>query len=201
MNTHKNKIFTKDQIDKIGNTIIYLSHGLTDLNKTKILKLLFILEEASIKKYGYPFFNIDFQLWKHGPVVKDIYIDLCEETPNLLKDYILRDSQTTSNFVAKKPFCDDEFSDNDIEILDRIVSFAKQKNAKYLVNHTHDQNSLWRKSAIKYGILESLENELINSTDFEIDFNLLFENAESNYFKERYEEAKDNREFVRQLKN
>jgi uncharacterized phage-associated protein len=201
MNAYNNKGFTKDQINKIGNAIIYLSQTLTGLNKTKILKLLFLLEEASIKKYGYPFFNIDFQLWKHGPVVKDIYIDLCDENPNLLDEFIKRDVQDASNFIAKKTFCDDEFSDNDIEVMDLIATFAKQKNAKYLVNHTHDHNSLWRKSAIKYGILELLEGELMNSTDYEIDFNLLFENAESNYLKERFEASKENREFVRQLKN
>ncbi|MBO9566049.1 MAG: SocA family protein [Niastella sp.] len=200
METNKNKAFTKDQIDKIGNSIIYLSQTLSDLNKTKILKLLFLLEEASIKKYGTPFFNIDFQLWKHGPVAKDIYIDLCEESPNLLDEYIKRDTQNASNFVAKRSFSDDQFSDNDIEIMDKVVAFAKQKNATYLVNHTHDHNSLWRKSAIKHGILELLEKELVNSTDLEIDFNLLFDNAELSYLRERYEEAKDNRAFIRQLK-
>ena len=48
----KDIAFNKDQIDKIGNTIIFLSKNMGDLNKTKILKLLFLLEEASIKKYG-----------------------------------------------------------------------------------------------------------------------------------------------------
>src|SRR5437762_1520053 len=107
--TSKNRAFTKDQINKIGNAIIYLSEKITDLNKTKILKLLFLLEEACIKKYGHPFFGIDFQLWKHGPVVKDIFIDLSDESPTLLKEFIERDPQNPMNFTAKTEFCDDEF--------------------------------------------------------------------------------------------
>src|SRR6266540_4153637 len=95
--TPKNKVFTRDQINKIGNAIIYLSGKITDLNKTKILKLLFLLEEASIKKYGHPFFGIDFQLWKHGPVVKDIFIDLSDENPTLLNDFIERDPENSLN--------------------------------------------------------------------------------------------------------
>ncbi|HUB59364.1 MAG TPA: type II toxin-antitoxin system antitoxin SocA domain-containing protein [Puia sp.] len=67
--------YTKEQIDKIGNTIIYLSQHIRDLTKTKILKILFLLEEASIKRSGQPFIGIDFQLWKLGPVAKDIFID------------------------------------------------------------------------------------------------------------------------------
>lgn len=194
----KDKSFTKDQINKIGNAIIYLSGSITELNKTKILKLLFLIEEATIKKYGRPFFGIDFQLWKHGPVAKDIFIDLSDEKPTLLAEYIEKDPANATNFKAKKPFCDDEFSDNDIALLDAIIDFAKDKPAAYLVKHTHGKNSLWRKSAIQCGVLEILENELKNSTEHEIDFNLLFEGQ--TYLKDRFEDSKENIEFIRQLK-
>ncbi len=196
----RNKAFTRDQINKIGNAIIYCSQKIPDLNKTKILKLLFVIEEACIKKFGHPFFGIDFQLWKFGPVAKDIYIDLSDE-PILLKDFITRDSNNSSNFIAKTDFNDDEFSDNEIELMDLIINFAKDKNAAYLVNHTHSVNSLWRKSAIQYGVLEVLENELINSTDYKVDFTLLFDNSpDHSYLKERFEDSKENLEFVKHLK-
>lgn len=202
MRKNENKAFTKDQINKIGNTIIYLAGYVPDLNKTKILKFLFLIEEAAIKKSGKPFFGIDFQLWKFGPVAKDIYIDLTTSIPDgeslLLNDFIARDPDHPENFIAKVEFNDDEFSDNDIQLLDRVVSFGKDKPAKYLVKHTHGLNSLWRKSAIKYGVLELLENEAVNSTEYTIDFGLLFD--EKSPLQERYEESKDNLEFVRQLK-
>jgi len=193
-------ILSKDQLNKIGNTIIYLANHVPDLNKTKILKLLYLVEEAAIKKSGKPFLGIDFQLWKYGPVAKDIYIDLTTQIFDdqllLLKDFIARKGD---NFVAKKDFDDSEFSDNDILLLDKIVSFAKDKPAAYLVKHTHGPNSLWRKSAIKYGVLETLENELVNSTDLTIDFSLLFEDNPA--LQERYIEARENQQFVRQLKS
>lgn len=191
--------FTKDQIDKIGNTIIYLSHKLSDLNKTKILKILFLLEEASVKKYGYPFFGIDFQIWKLGPVVKDIFIDLSEDAPELLSAYIKRDETNPSVFKSIKEFSDDEFSDNDMQLLEIISNFAQDKSASALVKHTHSHNSLWRKSAIRNGVLELLEEELLNSTEFNIDFSLLFEN--NSKLLQQYEEVKENLEFVRHLKS
>jgi len=197
----RNKAFTRDQINKIGNSIIYFSKKIPDLNKTKILKLLFLIEEACIKKFGHPFFGIDFQLWKLGPVAKDIFIDLSDETPILLNEFIERDTRNSSNFIAKTEFNNDEFSDNDIELMDLIINFAKDKSASYLVNHTHSQNSLWRKSAIQYGVLECLENELLNSTEYQIDFSLLFDNPlMPSYLKERFEESKENLEFVKLLK-
>jgi len=197
----RNKAFTRDQINKIGNAIIYLSQKISDLNKRKILILLFLIEEACIKKFGHPFFGIDFQLWKLGPVAKDIFIDLSDETLTLLNEFIKRNTKDSSNFIAKTEFNKDEFSDNDIELMDLIINFAKEKSASYLVNHTHSQNSLWRKSAIQYGVLECLENELLNSTEYPIDFNLLFDNHSTpSYLKERFEESKENLEFVRLLK-
>jgi uncharacterized phage-associated protein len=195
----KDIAFTKDQIDKIGNTIVYLSNNMGDLNKTKILKILFLLEEGSIKKYGYPFFGIDFQIWKLGPVAKDIFIDLSDESPTLLFSSIKRDELNPLVFKAAKDFNDDEFSDNDIELLKIITEFTKDKSASFLVKHTHNQNSLWRKSAIRHGVLELLEEELINSTEFSVDFSLLFENNPN--LLAQFEEAKENLEFVRHLKS
>ncbi|OQP48943.1 hypothetical protein A4H97_29090 [Niastella yeongjuensis] len=197
----RNKAFTQDQINKIGNTIIYFSNKIPDLNRTKILSLLFIIEEACIKKFGHHFFGIDFQLWKSGPIIKDIFIDLSYETPILLNEFIKQESEHSSNFIANKTFNNDEFSDNDIELMDLIINFASEKSASNLVDHTQSPHSLWRKSAIQYGVLESLETDLLNSTEYTIDFSLLFDNSSMpSYLKERFEESKENLEFVKHLK-
>lgn len=196
----RNVGYTREQIDKIGNTIIYFSRHMADLTKSKILKILFLLEEASIKRTGQPFIGIDFQLWKLGPVAKDIFIDLStEESPSLLKNYILRDAtDDKTTFRAKVPFNNDEFSENDIKLMDVIIEFVKDKPASYLVKHTHGSASLWRKSALQYGVLELLENELVNSTEYEVDFSLLF--PKPTYLSERFEDSKENLEFIRNLK-
>jgi uncharacterized phage-associated protein len=191
--------YTKEQIAKIGNTIIYLSQHMGDLTKTKILKILFLLEEASIKTSGHPFIGIDFQLWKLGPVAKDIFIDLSsDESPILLKEYIKRDTEDNKFFKPNSEFNNDEFSENDIKIMNIIIEFVKDKPASYLVKHTHGPNSLWRKSALQYGVLELLENELVNSTEYEVDFSLLF--PKSTYLSEKFEDSKENLEFIKNLK-
>jgi uncharacterized phage-associated protein len=191
--------YTQDQINKIGNTIIYLASHVSDLTKTKILKILFLLEEAAIKKTGVPFIGLDFQLWKLGPVAKDIFIDLSvDESPVLLGEFIERDGNNNKVFKAKQEFNDDEFSNNDIQLLDVIIKYVKDKPANYLIRHTHSPNSLWRKSAVKYGILELLENEMVTSTEFEVDFSLLFNNT--SYLSERFEDSKENLELVKTLK-
>jgi len=189
---------THQQIQKIGNTLIYLADNVGELSKTKILKLLFLLEESSVKRFGYPFFGLNFQIWKLGPVLKEVYIDLSEDSPNLLKDYIEKDLYDNKLYTAKGEFNDDQFSDNDIYLLEKIKDFARHKTAKDLIDVTHEENSLWRKSAIKNGILQELESDEMNSTEFTIDFSLLFENNE--LLKERYFESQENPEFIHDLK-
>ena len=189
---------THQQVQKIGNTIIYLADNVGELSKTKILKLLFLLEESSVKRFGYPFFGLKFQIWKLGPVLKEVYIDLSEDNPNLLRDFIEKDAYDNKLYKAKGEFNDDQFSDNDIYLLEKIKDFARHKTAKDLINHTHQENSLWRKSAIKNGILQELESEEVNSTEHVIDFSLLFENDE--VLKERYLESLENLEFIHHLK-
>ena len=189
---------THQQIQKLGNTLIYLVNNVGELSKTKILKLLFLLEESSVKRFGYPFFGLNFQIWKLGPVLKEVYIDLSEDAPNLLKDFIEKDPYDNKLYKAKGQFSDDQFSDNDIYLLEKIKDFSRHKTAKDLIDYTHEENSLWRKSAIKNGILQELELSEINSTEFVIDFSLLFENDET--LKERYLESLENLEFINHLK-
>lgn len=190
--------FTTQQINKLGNTLVYLANNVGELNKTKILKLLYLIEEKSIKKFGYPFFGVNFQLWKFGPVLKDIYIDLSEETPQILVNYLVKAEHDNQVFIPIADFKDDEFSDNDMYLLDSIVDFARHKTAGNLVDFTHSENSLWKLSALKNGVYEQLEAKEINSTEYLIDFSLLFD---SNTFqKERYESAVENLEFINHFK-
>lgn len=190
--------FTNQQINKLGNAIVYLSNSVGDFSKTKILKLLFLLEESSIKKFGHPFFGFDFQLWKFGPVLNDVFIDLSEDSLTLLKDYIKRVDGNKSEFEPITEFNDDEFSDNDVILMDTIIKFAKNKTANDLVKHTHNETSLWRQCAINYGVLEQLETQKTSSTQYLIDFSLLFK--ENSFMKERYTTSIENRHFINFLK-
>lgn len=167
-----------NQIDKVGNSIIYLSEKIGELSKTKALKLIYILDELSIKKSGIPFFNLKYKVWKFGPVSEEIFIDLSSET-TLLKDYIERTSEEGVTVI--KPivdFNDDEFSDNDIDLLDFVVEKFGDKSAKDLVYYTHRKNSPWHNTAKENSVLELLEKEEINNTELLIDMGALINHDE-----------------------
>lgn len=165
--------YTADQIAKLGNTLIYLAEKLDFLSKTKALKLLYLLDEISIKKSGIPFLNLHYEVWKFGPVDQDIYIELSSQ-PNLLKAYIDRSVEDDKTYIkAKKTFCDDEFSDNDLALLDSIVQHFGNKSSRELVAFTHKKESPWYQLAKENGLLEKLEKKEINSTELVIDLGML----------------------------
>jgi uncharacterized phage-associated protein len=189
---------TRQQIEKLGNTLVFLAENVSELNKTKALKLLFLLEEKSIRERGYPFFGFKFEIWQYGPVLKEVYVDLENDLP-LLNNYIQRTPYDPSIFEAKARFVDDEFSDWDLELLEQIKMFAKNKIAKDLVEITQAPDSLWVKSAKQNKILQDLLAKKITTTDFTIDFSLLFEDGSP--LKERYLNSVENLQLIESLKD
>lgn len=156
--------FSTDQLDKIGNTVIYLAERIPHLSKTKLLKLLYILDEISIKKSGIPFLNLKYKVWKFGPVSEELFIDLSSE-PVLLDKFIDRDND--GNYIKPKvAFNDDEFSDNDIDLMDSVIDRFGNKSAKDLVSYTHRINAPWHNTAKEYSVLDLLEKEIINNTEY-----------------------------------
>lgn len=170
--------FTDVQLMKIGNSVIYLADKIPSLSKTKLLKLLYILDELSIKRSGIPFLNLKYKVWKFGPVSEELFVDLSSQS-TLLKDYVQRSSEEGSSIITPiATFNDDEFSDNDIELMDFVIQNFGQKTATELISYTHRKNSPWYNAAVENSILELLETEKINNTEILIDLGKLVEHDE-----------------------
>ncbi|MCY7291404.1 MAG: SocA family protein [Ferruginibacter sp.] len=170
--------YTKNQIDKLGNALIFISQSIESASKTHLLKLIFILEETSVKRFGLPFFDLRFHVWKLGPVSPDLFVELSEQ-PNWLAEFIGQERfQDYFKFVPKKIFLDDEFSDNEIKLLEEVVDRFKYCTAKELVDFTHRKNTPWYNAAVKNGVYELLENGKMNTTDIEINLADDIENDE-----------------------
>lgn len=175
--------YSKDQIDKIGNTLRFLTNDQAQ-PKTKILKLIYLLEEASISRYGIPFFNIPFEVWQFGPVARPIYTSMT----NLFQEYV--DLNTvgskkgeTTLISAKGEFNNDEFSDNDLELLFEIKKRYSKDSTDKLVELTHESGSPWHMAAIKHNLLDKFNEGKIKSTEYQINMESLIE---SKILKEIY---------------
>ena len=190
MNPSTNKKYfqlTQEQIDKVGNAMIYLSQKIPEISKTKMLKLLYLLDEFSIKKSGIPFFNLQYKVWKLGPVANDIFVELSDRLCLFGKYIKVKADNDKITIYPKAEFSDDEFSDNNIDVLNAIVDTYRTSTAAELINLTHMPNSLWRKTAEENGVYELLKNGCINSTDFVIDMgNLVSDDELKNWMYQHY---------------
>lgn len=197
------EIYTKNQIDKLGNALIFLCQKMQrageQASKTHLLKLVFIIEEIAVKKYGIPFFDLRFDVWKLGPVSKDLFVELSEE-PDLLVSYIGRQVVNGNVYIqAKKEFSDDEFNDKEIELLEQISERFLYCTAKELINFTHRSDSIWYKTALKNGVLDLLENGLMTTTDIEIPLEEIIKDDEAKLAL--YRSHKEFIEFSKSLKS
>ena len=69
-------MFRRINNDKISNVLNYFASQIDYLSMTKTLKLLYILDETSIKETGSPVTWLDYKVWENGPVAIDVYNEI-----------------------------------------------------------------------------------------------------------------------------
>ena len=176
--------FSESTKEKLGNVIIYMAERIEDLSKTKALKLLYLMEERMVLKYHVPFLGIPYEVWQAGPVAKDVFIDL-SDGPYLLKDYIKTELRHTGTYIVSiKPFCDDEFSECEIEMMDMVLKKYHGLSAAELVSETHKKGTLWYREASENGLLEAFRNHECNNSDLKIDFTKAMAPCAAEYYQE-----------------
>ena len=145
------------------------------------------MEEYSVRRFHTPFLGVPYEVWQAGPVIKDVFIDL-SENPVLLDGYvsrIVKDGKTYINAISV--FCDDEFSDNDMLVMDDIIRRYGEKTAKELVNLTHKKGSLWRRTAERYNLIDFFDNKRLNNSDYRIDFSEELSGCAKDFYKDQLE--------------
>ena len=121
---------------KLGNAVIYIANHTEQLSKTKLLKLLFLMEEYMVKRYHVPFMGLPFEIWQVGPVAKR-YFHRFVRRPFPVERFCKTEVQKDATYIrAIKPFCDDEFSDCEMEMMDEIIRKYGKKTAKQLVGRS-----------------------------------------------------------------
>jgi uncharacterized phage-associated protein len=139
---------------------------------------LYLLDEFSIKNSGIPFFNLQYKAWKLGPVAEEIFIELSDKPFRFGKFIEIQNEENETFIIPKSDFCDDEFSDNDINLLDDIVKKFNNKTAKQLIYYTHRPNSPWRNATEINRVYDLLEQGYINNTEIVIDMSCLVNHDE-----------------------
>lgn len=156
----------------VGNLMVWLATECRPLYHTKLLKLLYLIDEEATRRYGSPITWLTYKAWKFGPVSQDVFYSK-NPKENRFEGYV--------RFVHKKDavlvepvavFDDSEFSDLDLEVMRDVVNVYGKMSSDDLISITHAENSLWRKTVDENGIRFCKEN---NTSDIDIDFSELID--------------------------
>lgn len=147
-------MFRALQNNKIGNLLIYLASNIKDLGITKSLKLLYLIDETSVREIGTPVTWLEYKVWEMGPVAVDIYNEIQHLETSTLSAYVRTEKRQTFDYettVIKpiKEFNDSEFNDYEIELFDRIIAKYAHLSAKSVIDLLHQEGSLWHQNVLK----------------------------------------------------
>jgi uncharacterized phage-associated protein len=181
-------MFRRINNDKIGNVLNYFASQIDYLSMTKTLKLLYILDETSIKETGTPVTWLDYKVWENGPVAIDVYNEIkhqevfCYQGKELsLLQYIQLEKKINtdrnSEEVFLKPngdFDKNIFNRYELNLLDTIVFKYGNWNATELINFLHEEGSLWHKMVSEHNLINHFQ-QIGKRTNHSIEFNDLLE--------------------------
>ncbi|MCC8114942.1 MAG: SocA family protein [Bacteroidales bacterium] len=174
---------SKDNQKKLGNAIIFLAERCADLSKTKMLKLLYLIEERCALSYQMPFLGLSYKVWQAGPVADLVYDDICNEAP-ILKPYVHLFMKNNCIYIAPiKDFDEDEFSEIELKVMCEIAEEYGNRSAKELVKILHTPDSLWYQEAKANGLLESFRQGK-RASSREIDFTKKMGPNDAAYYSE-----------------
>lgn len=176
--------YSEESISRIGNAAVYIAQHTSNLSKTKLLKLLYLMEERSAIRYHQPFLCLPYEVWQAGPVAKDVYIDISDGAVLLSKYVSVVNDEDAQYIVAKTDFDDSDFSNNEISLMDEVLADYGDKTAKELVDITHRKGSLWYNIAEKHGLIEAFSRHECNNSNFVIDFTEGMTPCSAEYYRE-----------------
>ena len=136
--------YSKAQIDRIGNLLVYITSKLGPTPKTKLLKLIYIIEEESVKQSGTPFTELAYTFFPLGPVCTFVNNQIDKKREPITHFVSI---QGTGNSITISPnaiFDDGEFSDFDFQIIDEVIKKFSGLSSAKLIEYTHREGSVWK---------------------------------------------------------
>jgi len=152
--------------DLIGNISVFLAERCSKpLYHTKLLKLLYLIDEEAAKRSGAPITWLSYNVWQYGPVSEDIYFSK-QKGYNKLSEFVRFENTGKDAYVIKSivQFDRSELTDLDMEIINDVVDKYGHMTVKQLIDITHAKGSLWETTKKRAGIQFSGDNKTSDVT-------------------------------------
>lgn len=179
--------------DKIGNLLALLATRLKPLYQTKMIKMVYLIDELKVKDNGVPLTWLDYEVWQFGPVAPELYY--LRDNNTVFSNYVgaVRDSNGTL-IVPKQEFNKSKFSARDMRIIEEAIRLYGNMNAEELVDLTHGEGSLWSITKDENNI--DFSSQIANTSNISMNLSRLIDDDEK---LDNYCGAKDTMMFKSEL--
>ena len=161
--------------EKIGNLLIYLAENLEPLYHTKLIKLLYLIDEESVKDSGVPITWLEYKVWQYGPVSPAIYELHYKE--NCFTEYVSCEQNEQGRLIIpRKGFSNDEFSRYELDMIEKIARKYHDVNVESIVEETHGEDTLWSITKREKNI--EFDSEIAKISNYSIDLSRLVKDDE-----------------------
>lgn len=175
--------------EKLINAIIYFALHTRKCGKTKLLKLLFLLDFCHFKYTSKSVTGLEYFAWDRGPVPKNLYQELSDNVvmkPDLSSAINIVKTDGFEKIYPKQKFDDEYFTNREKKLLKDLSEVFRDTNADDMVEITHLKNKPWDTTLKEKGQFQK------------IDYLLSIDNAKGslpyNEAKERMEEISEARQ-------
>lgn len=131
---------------KIGNLLAYISVAIPNVNLRKLIKLVYLIDERSVKSRGLSVTWLDYYAWEKGPVAPRIY-EIKQDNGGVFSQYISSSRNAEGKvIIASKISKSDsaiQFSKKELKLIDSILLEYGNMSADDLSDITHSDNGLW----------------------------------------------------------
>lgn len=135
--------------EKLLNSIIYFAMNTRNCGKTKLLKLLFLLDFEHFRQTGRSVTGMKYFAWKLGPVPVDLYDEIEQPAPDFLEKITIECehqygyARPTEKIGARAAFDPGHFSRREMRILESIAEENREKTGADMIDLTHVENGAW----------------------------------------------------------
>jgi uncharacterized phage-associated protein len=134
---------------KLINAVIFFAGNTLHCGKTKLIKLLFLLDFEHFRLTGRSVTELDYYAWGKGPVPVDLYYELDEPDDDLkaivrYKIEPMWDCQLNAISPAQG-FDPSPFTKRELQLMEEISAKYHEHYATEMVDVTHAENGAWDK--------------------------------------------------------
>lgn len=133
--------------EKVEALLAYLCVRIPDMQLRKLLKILYLIDEESVRLRAIPVTWLEYHAWEKGPVAYEVYDVKNGAFADCLRCEKKEDNKWHVNALVKHAYLLDDnlkkFSQWEMALVNRIIERCENLSADQLTDETHIPNSLW----------------------------------------------------------